>query len=98
MSIYNLVSEFFYELITCSAILSLNKYQNWLGKMVLQLISANFTYNIPNFVAKLVFLDSLRYALSHNICHYLIFGLRHIKNLIRQYDVKNVLKPEVLIF
>ena len=57
MSIYDLVSEFFSELITCSAMLSLNKYQNWPGKMVLQLISANFTFNIPNFVAKLVFLD-----------------------------------------
>ena len=95
MSIYNLVSEFFYELITCSAILSLNKYQNWLGKMGK---SSNFTYNIPNFVAILVFLDSLRCALSRNICYYLIFGRRHIENLIRQHDIKNVLKLKVQIF
>ena len=32
----------------------------------------------------LVFLDSLRCALSHNICHYRIFGRRHIGNLIRR--------------
>ena len=46
---------------------------------------------------KLMFSNSLKCALSHNICHYLIFGRRHIENLIQKNDVKNALKPEVLI-
>ena len=48
-------------------------------------------------IVKLVLLDSLKCAFSNDIRHYLIFGQRHVENLIQKNDVKNVLKPEVVI-
>ena len=49
------------------------------------------------FLVKLVFSDSLKCALSHDIYHNLIFSRRHVENLTRK-DVKNWLKPEVVIY
>ena len=49
-------------------------------------------------IVKLVFSDSLKCALSHDIRHHLKFGRRHVENLIRKNDVQNVLKPEVVIY
>ena len=48
-------------------------------------------------MVKLVFSDSLKCALSHDIHHNLIFSRRHVQNLARKKDVKNWLKPEVVI-
>ena len=48
-------------------------------------------------IVKLVLLDSLKCPFSNDRRHYLIFGQRHVENLIRKNDVKNVLKPEVVI-
>ena len=38
-------------------------------------------------IVKLVFSDSLKCALSHDIRHHLKFGRRHVENLIRKNDV-----------
>ena len=49
-------------------------------------------------MVELVFSDSLKCALSHDIHHNLIFSRRHVENLTRKKDVKNWLKPEVVIY
>ena len=49
-------------------------------------------------IVKLVFLDSLKCALSHDIYHNLIFGRRHVEHLTRKKDVKNWLKLEVVFY
>ena len=49
-------------------------------------------------MVKLVFSDSLKCALSHDVYHNLIFSRRHVENLTRKKDVKNWLKPEVVIY
>ena len=49
-------------------------------------------------MVKLVFSDSLKCDLSHDIYLNIIFSRRHVENLTRKKDVKNWLKPEVVIY
>ena len=49
-------------------------------------------------MVKLVFSDSLICAITHDLRHNFLFGRRHVENLTRKKDVKNWLKPEVVIY
>ena len=48
-------------------------------------------------IVKLVFLDSLKSALSHDMHHNVTSGQTHVENMTRKNDIKNVLKLEVVI-
>ena len=59
-------------------------------------VAANCLHHMQ--MVKLVFSDSLICAISLDIRHNFLFGQGHVENLTRRKDVKNWLKPEVVIY